>query len=144
MNIMKMDATRAADYRCPATGSKLKLDGDTLISKEGHVFAIEDGVPNLNWPPQLGESEERTKQSYDRVAEQIYDAALEWQFAALYEDEERVRESMLDQLDIAPGQIVLEVGCGDGTGQLSHRSPAERRWGTVHAGPVAGHGAYMR
>jgi len=114
VSTMKMDSTRLASYRCPETGSELKLDGDTLISAEGHAFPLEHGIPNLNWPPQLGDSEERTKRSYDHVAEKIYDTALEWQFAALYEEEEQVRESMLDQLDIAPEHTVLDVGCGNG------------------------------
>ena len=51
---------------------------------------------------------------YDHVADEIYDAALDWQFAALYEDENDVRESMVDMLELAPGAAVLEVGCGTG------------------------------
>jgi ubiquinone/menaquinone biosynthesis C-methylase UbiE len=92
----------------------LRLQDDHLVSAEGRRFAIEDGVPNLLWPPQLSEIEARTKNEYDRVAEQIYDAALNWQFAALYEDEETVRERMLDMLDPQPDARILEVGCGTG------------------------------
>jgi ubiquinone/menaquinone biosynthesis C-methylase UbiE len=108
------------NYRAPGTHSPLRpADRDTLVSAEDHVFKIENGVADLLWPPQLSAIEAKTKSEYDRVAEQIYDAALEWQFAALYEDEERVRESMLDQLDLKPDFRVLEVGCG--TGRDSYR-----------------------
>jgi len=48
------------------------------------------------------------------VADEIYDVAVDWQFAAMYEDEDAVRESLVDMLDLAPGAIVLEVGCGTG------------------------------
>lgn len=106
-------------YCSPGTRSALRPEGEHLVSEEGHRFPVEHGVPNLIWPPELSESETRTKESYDRVAEQIYDAALEWQFAAIREEEETVRESMLDQLDLAPDHRVLEIGCG--TGRDSYR-----------------------
>jgi ubiquinone/menaquinone biosynthesis C-methylase UbiE len=101
-------------YCSPETLSPLKLEGGHLVSAEGRTFAIENGVPNLLWPPELSSIEARTKAEYDRVAEEIYDAALDWQFAALYEDEERVRELMVDMLDLKPDHRILEVGCGTG------------------------------
>ena len=48
------------------------------------------------------------------MAELIYDAALNWQFAALHEDEETVRELMVNMIDPKPGARILEVGCGTG------------------------------
>ena len=71
------------------------------------------------WPPNLAAIDAKTKAEYDRIAEQIYDDALDWQFAALYEDEEKVRESMVNWLDLSPGARILEVGCG--TGRDSYR-----------------------
>jgi ubiquinone/menaquinone biosynthesis C-methylase UbiE len=101
-------------YRAPETHSLLRLDGDVLVSAEGHRFATENGVPNLVWPPALSASEQKAKAEYDRVAEQIYDAALDWQFAALCENEEAVRELMVNMLDPKPDGHILEVGCGTG------------------------------
>jgi ubiquinone/menaquinone biosynthesis C-methylase UbiE len=101
-------------YRSPATHSPLRLEGDELVSAEGRRFRIDDGVPNLLWPPELSAIEAKTKSEYDRVAEQIYDAALDWQFAALREDEETVRELMVNMLGPKPDWRILEVGCGTG------------------------------
>jgi ubiquinone/menaquinone biosynthesis C-methylase UbiE len=114
-------------YRSPETLSPLKLEGGRLVSAEGRSFAIENGVPNLLWPPELSAIEAKTKAEYDRVASEIYDAALDWQFAALYEDEERVRELMIDMLDLKPGYRILEVGCGTGRDsfRLARRLGAE-------------------
>jgi ubiquinone/menaquinone biosynthesis C-methylase UbiE len=101
-------------YRSPQSHAPLRVDGDRLVSSDGQHFPIENGIPNLLWPPELSEIEARTKNEYDRVAEQIYDAALNWQFAALYEDEEAVRELMVNMLDLKSCARILEVGCGTG------------------------------
>src|SRR5882672_9064787 len=109
-----MNPSSVAFYRSPDTHSPLRLESGALVSAEGRRFPIDDGVPNLIWPPELSAIEKKTKSEYDRVAEQIYDAALDWQFAALHEDEETVRELMVNMLDPKPAARVLEVGCGTG------------------------------
>lgn len=85
-----------------------------LRSPEGAVYSIEGGVPNFVDPALLTAIEAHTKAEYDRVACEIYDTAVDWQFASLYEDENAVRESMVDMLDLREDATVLEVGCGTG------------------------------
>jgi ubiquinone/menaquinone biosynthesis C-methylase UbiE len=109
-----MDPSSIEFYRSPDSHSPLQLQAEELISAEGRRFAIIDGVPNLVWPPELTARENKTKSEYDRVAQHIYDAALDWQFAALREDEEHVRDLMVDMLAQAPNARILEVGCGTG------------------------------
>jgi ubiquinone/menaquinone biosynthesis C-methylase UbiE len=109
-----MNPSEVELYRSPETLSPLALERDSLVAADGHRFAVEDGVPNFLWPAKLAEQESRTKSEYDRVAEQIYDAALNWQFAAINEEEEKVRELMVNMLDPKPGARILEVGCGTG------------------------------
>lgn len=114
-----MNPSELLFYCAPESHAKLDLRGDMLIAPDGHSFAIENGVPNLVWPAALSAIEAKTKVEYDNVAERIYDAALDWQFAALREDEETVREFMINMLDLKPGARILEVGCG--TGRDSYR-----------------------
>ena len=119
-----MLSERVADFRCPRSGSALRLVDPVLrggaivsgklVSPEGVIYPIENGVPNFVDPALLTAIEAQTKAEYDRVADEIYDVAVDWQFAAMYEDEDAVRESLVDMLDLAPGAIVLEVGCGTG------------------------------
>lgn len=119
-----MQIERIADFRCPRSGSTLELVEPVmrgsevvlgkLVSREGSVYPIEDGVPNFVDAALLTEIEAHTKSEYDRVAEEIYDVAVDWQFASVYEDENAVRESMVDMLALTPKDAVLEVGCGTG------------------------------
>ena len=78
-----MDPSSIQHYRCPQSHSPLRLvnavlhgkaiHSRDLVSEEGRRFAIEAGVPNLMWPPELSEIETRTKGEYDHVAETIYE-----------------------------------------------------------------------
>lgn len=121
-----MDAILEQVYVCPKTRSRLRLERDDdasdagvlqgrLRSQEGTVYPIEDGIPYFIFPGQLSELETKTQSEYGGIYdEQFYQNAIDWQFASMYEDEHRVRESMIDQLDLKPDARVLEVGCGTG------------------------------
>jgi ubiquinone/menaquinone biosynthesis C-methylase UbiE len=119
-----MRLERLRELRCPYSHSPLRLVdavlqddraiSGTLVSPENRVYPIESGIPRFVDPARLSEIEARTKNEYDRVADEIYDAAVDWQFAAMYEDEQAVRESMIDMLRLTPEANVLEVGCGTG------------------------------
>jgi ubiquinone/menaquinone biosynthesis C-methylase UbiE len=119
-----MRIERVSDFRCPSSHSALRLEGavvqdgnvisGTLVSADNREYPIENGIPNFLVPALLSDVEARTKSEYDFVANEIYDVAVDWQFAAMYENEDNVRESMVDMLDLSPGDAVLEVGCGTG------------------------------
>jgi len=118
-----MKKNSAEVYRCPHSREQLTLLADkveedevvlgSLISKSGHAYKIEGGIPNLVFPDQLEASDAEFLDKYDRGAEQ-YDAGLDWLFKSFYEDEETVRTSMIDLLDLKPDLRVLEIGCGTG------------------------------
>jgi ubiquinone/menaquinone biosynthesis C-methylase UbiE len=109
-------------YTCPTSHARLELKGDggseivagELTSASGAIYPIEDGIPNFLSLEMLSASEKATEAEYQFVADRIYDVAVDWLFASFYEDEDKVRESMIDLLAIEPGQKVLEIGCGTG------------------------------
>lgn len=119
-----MDKDLARIYVCPATHEALQLDassadGDevlegTLQAAGGARYAIRDGLPDFTHPERLPEVEATTRADYDAVADQIYDNAVDWQFAAMRADENEVREQMVDWLGLEPGSKVLEIGAGTG------------------------------
>lgn len=135
---MKQDSIR--HYRCPADRSELSLaDAElaageivtgNLVSLAGRRYPIERGFPDLIYPAELDSVEEKTKAEYDRVADEIYDRAVDWQFKAFHEDEDKVRETMVDLMQLQPGMRVLEVGCG--TGRDSFRLARRLGAGELH------------
>jgi SAM-dependent methyltransferase len=119
-----MHADALAYLRCPKTGSMLRpvdatmagaeLTAGSLVAADGTSYPVRDGIPDFLDRGALSPDERRTMADYDRVADGIYDVAVDWQFAAMHEDEDRVREAMVDQLQLTADMTVLEIGCGTG------------------------------
>lgn len=120
---MKIDNLKY--YRCPKSGSILSLNNyieengnvisGELVSQEGIIYNIVEGIPDLTWPKELVTIDEETRKVYDKLAND-YDKFASIPFQTYYSDEYKVRERMIDQLNINSGDTILEIGCGDGRG----------------------------
>lgn len=85
----------------------------TLTSPSGHRFEISNGVPNFVYPFELPKvDQESRQQSEDRVDN--YDRFLPLTFSTYGEDEQAVRNAMVDKLNLREGAVVLETGAGTG------------------------------
>jgi ubiquinone/menaquinone biosynthesis C-methylase UbiE len=130
-----MKRSPAEVYVCPLTHAPLQFRNDReLLAPSGAVYTIQDGVPDFISEGMLSESEAATQKEYQHVADQIYDVAVDWQFASFYETEDAVRESMVDLLRIETlnrNPKVLEIGCG--TGRDSFRIARRIRAGDFFA-----------
>ncbi len=118
-----MESQEAQTYRCPQDGSPLELvieeaQGDEVIrgalrSPAGRAYPIRDGVVDFLSEAELVAAEESARQLYDERAD-VYDQYLPMTFQTFNEDENEVRERMVDELRLTPGARVLEVGAGTG------------------------------
>lgn len=102
----------------PLTLEQAACEGDQVVSgvlrsPSGHRFEIAEGVPNFVYPFELPKADrEARQQSEDRV--EGYDRYLPLTFRTYGEDEQAVRNAMVDKLDLKPGAVVLETGSGTG------------------------------
>ncbi len=84
-----------------------------LVSASGHRFEIANGVPNFVYPFELPKADrEALRQTEERAGG--YDRYLPLTFATYGEDEQAVRNAMIDKLELKPGMVVLETGAGTG------------------------------
>jgi ubiquinone/menaquinone biosynthesis C-methylase UbiE len=112
-------------YVCPVSHSRLRVSGSgpakseeitegELVSEAGHHYSVKQGVPVFLPAETLSEGERETQAEYDASAEQKYDAAVDWLFQSFYENEDDVRERMIDLLQLTPDARILEIGSGTG------------------------------
>jgi ubiquinone/menaquinone biosynthesis C-methylase UbiE len=91
-----------------------ELSEAELVSEGGQRYCVRQGIPVFVPSAMLTQMEQETQAEYDASAEQKYDAAVDWQFRSFYEDENDVRERMIDLLALKADARVLEIGCGTG------------------------------
>lgn len=120
---MKLELLKV--YSCPVSQSRLhvsqsgsadsaELTEGELVSETGQRYRVRDGIPIFLPEGLLSTAEQETQAEYDASADQKYDAAVDWLFQSFYEDENAVREQMIDLLQLRPGSRVLEIGSGTG------------------------------
>jgi ubiquinone/menaquinone biosynthesis C-methylase UbiE len=112
-------------YVCPVSHSRLsvsearsaeseEIPEGQLVSETGARYEVRQGVPVFLPLTLLSETEQETQAEYDDAAEEKYDAAVDWLFQSFYENEDDVREQMIDLLHLTPAAKVLEIGSGTG------------------------------
>lgn len=97
----------------PNTKEKLTSKGDTLVSSTSTYNSIKNGIPDLIFPAVLPEEDQHSKNFYEGRAQQ-YDETLHLTFFTHSQNEENVRESFIDKLQIESDSKVLEIACGTG------------------------------
>ena len=110
-------------YRCPETREALSLKSvpepkdpiisGSLVSTSGKEYQIRDGIPDLTYPPDLADSDAHARAFYDERVE-AYDKNLHLTFQTHREDEQKVRNTFVDALELKPSYRVLEISCGTG------------------------------
>lgn len=107
-------------YICPETLKPLysvidNISGQSirLETDEEKVYQIKNGIPDLTHPPILHKVDARARDFYDGRAED-YDKYLHLTFKTHNEDEQEVRNSFIDLLEIGKGDRVLDLACGTG------------------------------
>lgn len=117
-----MQRSAADTYRCPYTAEALRVEpadgGDDVVSGElvaagGLRYPVVDGVAHLIRPERESFSAEETREKeYYEATARSYDDVIDWLFRSFYEDEDSVRATMIDLLEIGPSDRVLETGAG--------------------------------
>ena len=110
-------------YVCPETNKPLRCVPDLiengkvitgrLINENGLEFFIQDGIPDLTFPKNLGREQQEALDYYDESAE-IYDDVANLSFSIQYVDEEPARKEFAKRLNLNPTSRVLELACGTG------------------------------
>ncbi len=102
------------DLLCaPGSLAPLRLDGDVLAEEGGsHRYPVRLGIPCLiNHPLQM--QTRFWEAFYDRAAF-AYDATLRLAHRLRLGSEEHICNEFLGGLDISPGSLILDIGCGSG------------------------------
>lgn len=110
-------------YVCPETKGPLncvpeQMSGDDiisgrLVSESGHVFLIQEGIPDLTFPTNLAGEQKDTLEYYEGAAG-VYDDVAHLSFRIQYIDETKARREFVKLLNLNRGSRVLELASGTG------------------------------
>lgn len=115
-------------YRCPKTGGKLTLkvkraskddiSEGALIAKDGTSYPIKTGLPDFTYPQSMTQALSTARNLYEERAH-VYDQFLPLTFQTFNEDENAVRQHMVDKLALKPNYRVLDMAAGSGRDSIN-------------------------
>lgn len=119
-----MRLQRIHDFlRCPACHGDLEVDrpaeltslqnGELKCSACARSWPVRDGIPQLVFPDELGEQDQRSQSLWNRVAI-LWPAMLALTNVIRGSREAAERQHLIERLDLREGQVALETACGDG------------------------------
>ena len=100
-------------YVSPCDKSILEKKGESYVDRKGNVFPIINKIPNLIFPKELPQSDQKSLDWYKINAEN-YDEYLPLTFETFNVNEDKERTKMIDFLKIDKDHKILEIGCGTG------------------------------
>lgn len=111
-----------SSYRCPITGGKLALKTlngrQVLASAKGPAFPVRGGIPDFSWPQESTQALDEARAMYEERAD-VYDKYLPLTFKTFYEDENKIRQYMVDKLELKPHYRVLDMAAGSGRDSIN-------------------------
>jgi len=100
------------NWQSPKNGKKITQSNNILTDGEIE-YGIQDGIPNFIYPIILNKLDAEARGFYEGRADD-YDNYLHLTFKTYNEDEDKVRNKMIDLLELKKDHKVLEVACGTG------------------------------
>ena len=100
------------NWQSPKNGKKITQSNNILTDGEIE-YGVQDGIADLIYPKVLNEQDSQARSFYEGRAD-AYDKYLHLTFKTYGEDEDLVRNKMIDLMELKEDYKVLEVACGTG------------------------------
>lgn len=104
-------------WTSPINGKNLTPSGDQWTDGENLFNVKPSGIIDLIFPKRLNQVDEKARSFYEGRAD-AYEKYLHLTFQTYGEDEDYIRNYMIDKLQLTPSSKVLEIACGTGRDTL--------------------------